>query len=220
MNVTQGHACRLLTYFQVMPSYIDFMSVFTVRIDDRAEISDLRFSSFRDSVRLSPNAPGLNLPHLALTGRGYQLCYTLKSVANKTQEKHPTKWQAIPKENWTWSIRQGAFHHQFDVGHGTSLWILTSAYDKLQKRVEGLTGQKGRCQDRTFNSPADGFVSSLAVHLLLAQWASEDWRGYLRCLEQVLEEKVSNLLTNCSRVSGQKQLTLAQDEERSSGNIL
>jgi hypothetical protein len=25
---------------------------------------------------------------------------------------------------------------------------------------------------------------------MLAQWATEDWRGYIRWLEQVLEEKV------------------------------
>lgn len=192
-----------------MPSYIDFVSAFSKKRQDDEDVSDLRFSSFRESIRLSPAACGLNLPHLALSGRGFQLSYNLKSVTNKSKER--TSWPAV-KEKWDWSVRQAVFHHQFDMSEGSSLWIITSARDYLQKRVQKLTGQterrppgasqanssedeielQSRPADRNYSTAADSFVASLSIHLMLAQYASEDWRGYVRWLEQMLEKKVSH----------------------------
>ncbi|KAH8761157.1 hypothetical protein F5883DRAFT_129435 [Diaporthe sp. PMI_573] len=197
-----------------MPSYIDFVSAFCKKRQDDEDVSDLRFSSFRESIRLSPIACGLNLPHLALSGRGFQLSYNLKSVTNKSKEK--TSWPAViqSKEKWDWSVRQAVFHHQFDMKEGSSLWIITSARDYLQKRVQRLTGQterrppitsqanisedetelQSRPADRNYTTAADSFIASLSIHLMLAQYASEDWRGYVRWLEQMLEKKTKAAL--------------------------
>lgn len=205
-----AHAKRIFTYFQVMPSYIDFVSAFCKKMQDDEDVSDLRFSSFRESIRLSRDSCGLDLPHLALSGRGFQLSYNLKSVTNKSKEK--PSWSAVidRKEKWDWSVRQAVFHHQFDMKEGSSLWIITSARDYLQKRVQKITGQterklpatsqaksdeedtdlQTRPADRTYTTAADSFIASLSIHLMLAQYASEDWRGYVRWLEQMLEKKV------------------------------
>jgi hypothetical protein len=211
LDVTLEHVCKIFTYFQVMPSYIDFISVFTVRPDDEDEVSDLRFSGFRERVRLStdPNMRGLKVDALALSGRAYQLSYNLKCIANKTKEAG--KLDVVAQEKWQWSPRQAAIHHQFDVEKGTTLWIVTAARTELQMRIQDLTDQagtgaavpgpagsaaaqttaaNGRAEDRTFTTAEDSFIASLSVHLLLAQWASEDWRSHLRWLEQVLEKKV------------------------------
>lgn len=216
LNISLAHAKRIFTYFQVMPSYVDFVSVFSARRTDEFDVSDIRFSSFRERVRLAPDAQGLDLPHLGVSGRGYQLSYNLKGIVNKSKES--PKWSAgIHQTKWDWSTRQAVFHHQFDMGHGTTLWILTSARKYLQERVQKLVGQSGtvqsralqqagngiqpktpnddeeveaRMEDRTFSTVEESFVASLSVHLLLAQYASEDWRGYLRWLEQMLESKV------------------------------
>lgn len=193
-----------------MPSYIDFVSAFCKKRQDDEDVSDLRFSSFRESIRLSPDSSGLDLPHLALSGRGFQLSYNLKSVTNKSKEK--PSWPEVmnTKDTWDWSVRQAVFHHQFDMKEGSSLWIITSARDYLQKRVQKITGQtarklpatghvnsgededelQSRPADRTYTTAADSFIASLAIHLMLAQYASEDWRGYVRWLEQMLEKKV------------------------------
>ena len=211
LSVSLAHATKILTYFQVMANYVDFMSVFTIRPDDEHEVSDLRFSSFRDLVRLNANTETLRLPHLGLGGRGFQLSYNLKCVSNRSRES--SLWPVVPKDQWRWSTRQAAFHHQFDVEQGTSLWILTSARDELQNRVAELTGQRlaetgkrtspapapaveleAREEDRNFSTRQNSFIASLSVHLMLVQWASEDWRGYIRWMEQMLEKKVGDLL--------------------------
>ncbi|KAK6072121.1 hypothetical protein SCUP234_09391 [Seiridium cupressi] len=239
LNLTLSHAKSIFTYFQVTPSYIDFISVFTVNRSDEADVSDLRFSSFRERVRLGAHSNCLSLPHLALSGRAFQLSYNLKCVSNTTRES-PTGWSRVANtpEEWQWSTRemldsssvdrlsfgatlrfiveklkkltrflkysQAVFHHQFDMKEGTTLWILTAARNYLQKRVQKLVGQNGtqmasstndednlqpRSEDRSFSTPGKSFISSLSVHLVIAQYASEDWRGYLRWLEQMLEKK-------------------------------
>jgi len=188
LDITLENARRVFTYFQVMPSYVEFVSVFAVKEGEQYEASDLRFSGFRETVYLSPSARQLRLDYLGLGGRGYQLCYNLKCVANKSLEEK--RLSRLPRDKWKWSNRQMAFHHQFDTDRGTSLWILTAARDDLQQRVQKLVGPSGRAKDRDYSSAESSFVASLSAHLLLAQAASEDWRGHLRWLEQVLEEKV------------------------------
>jgi len=183
-----------------MPAYVDFISLFAVNAREGGdEISDLRFSGFREVVRLSPGYPGLSLRHLGLGGRGYQMSFNLKCVANQSMSS--PEWPNLPRNEWSWHVRQAAVHHQFDVEKGTTLWILTAARDHLQTRVEALTGQAsdcagtlrpiGRAQDRDFSDTEKSFVASISVHLMLAQWASEDWRGYIRWMEQELEKFVS-----------------------------
>ncbi|KAJ0107648.1 hypothetical protein J7T55_010253 [Diaporthe amygdali] len=216
LDVSLSHAERIFTYFQVMPSYIDFVSAFCKKRQDDEDVSDLRFSSFRETIRLSTTSCGLSLPHLALSGRGFQLNYNLKSVTNKSKEK--PSWSAVinKKEKWDWSVRQAVFHHQFDMKQGTSLWIITSARDYLQKRVQKLTGQtekkppatgqangsedevelQSRPADRKYTTAEDSFIASLSIHLMLAQYASEDWRGYVRWLEQMLEKKTKTALVD------------------------
>ncbi|CZT53096.1 uncharacterized protein RSE6_14535 [Rhynchosporium secalis] len=205
LSVTRDIASRMLTYFQVMPSYIDFISVFAVHPGQKIEAVELRFSGFRERVLLSKVARGLQLPSAALTGQNFQLCYNLKCVA--------LKYGSGRREDWLWSPRQAAVHHQFDVGEGTALWIIASARDELQERVSELTGSEGRLDDRTFDSPAESFISGLTVHLMLAQWATEDWRGYIRWLEQVLEKKTIYALRSSDFIPGADDISFIQKKE-------
>src|SRR5436190_1946501 len=111
---------RILTFHQVMASCLDFISVFGTQSKPR----DLRFSGFHEQTLLSspPCAPAT--PELHRSGRHYQLCYNLKSVAVVTSE------DALVKSSW--SIRQAAFHHQFDVAEGNALWIVAKGDKELK----------------------------------------------------------------------------------------
>ncbi|OIW32047.1 hypothetical protein CONLIGDRAFT_652875 [Coniochaeta ligniaria NRRL 30616] len=208
-------ACSILTYFQVMPSYIDYMTVFAIKFGEQVDASDLRFSGFKERLLLSPVATGtrsLSLPQLGLSGRSFQICFNLKSVSLK---------KAVGvRERWQWSPRQAVFHHQFDAGHGTSLWIMTSARDDIQNRIQELTGENGDEEDRSFETPARSFISSLAVHSVLAQWASEDWRGYIRWLEQVLEEKTIDALRSGTFVPSSEDISFVQKKEDETNRVI
>lgn len=160
-----------------MSSYLDFIYVFGKQKKSR----DLGHTGFREQTLLSDRPlQGPAISDLGRSGRQFQISYNLK--APYFREK-PGK---------IWTIRQVAIHHQFDIIEGTSLWIITKGDHKdLKKYIEDLTGPNGRREDYDFTTPATCFASSLAVHTLLAHWASEDWRVRIRALEDDVDEAVS-----------------------------
>jgi hypothetical protein len=179
---------RIMTYHQVMSAYLDFVSVFGHQSRPR----DLRFSGFREETVLSDPPRGLMFPDLGRSGRLFQLCYNLKAPAPRDDQKTIQ------------SIRQAAIHHQFDAVEGTSLWIIAKGDDLLKTRIEQMTGPRGRPEDRTFTTVAECFRSSLAVHLLLCNWSTEEWRWYIQSFEDIIDRDVT--LSHCGR--GSKALIL------------
>jgi hypothetical protein len=170
---------RTLTYHQVMPGYLHFLSAF----GQQSRPHSARFSGFREHTALAMPSPGQAIPDLGRSGRQFQLCYNLKSVSC-TSAPDTVKRQRV------WSIRQVALCHQFDIVEGTTLWVLTKGALDLKERIKEMTGRSGRTEDRAFGTPQECFQSSLAVHLLLTHWASEEWRWYIQWLEEVIDEEV------------------------------
>ena len=172
---------RILSYYQVVPSYIDFLLLFGVHKHTREK----RFSGFHSQIQLE-YTPSLAVDYLGRSGRQFQLCYNLKSVGRWTDPG-----RLAPRDD-QWSFRQGAFHHQFDIIKGTALWIITRANLDLKQRIEEATGKTGRSEDRQFQTSEQCLKSSFAIHLLLCHWASENWRTYFQWLEDTVEDEVSN----------------------------
>lgn len=182
LNTSKKMLVRILSYHQVMPGYLDFMCVFGSQSEPRG----LRFSGFREQTSLVTPPCGPAVPDLGRSGRQFQICYNLKSVAC-------TSTAGAPVEQMIWSIRQAAFHHQFDVLEGTTLWIVTKGDLNIRSRVQDMTSIKGRPEDRAFDTPEDSFKSSLAVHLLYSHWSGEEWRWYIQWLEDIIEQEVSGI---------------------------
>ncbi|KAL8754822.1 MAG: hypothetical protein Q9199_004065 [Rusavskia elegans] len=174
LKVSRRMLTRILTYHQVMPSYLDFLFVFGLSNSAR----ELRFSGFRQQISLPDRAENPAIPGMGRSGHSFQMCYNLKGVACISTEK-PAQW----------SIRQAAIHHQFDMEEGTALWIVTKGDLEIKDRVKTLTGKDGRPEDRAFDSPEKCLKSNLAVHLLICHWSTEDWRWYIQHLEDAIEEE-------------------------------
>ena len=183
LKITRKMLVRIMSYYQVMPSYLEFLLLFGTHRHSREK----RFSAFRSECLLGVQNPELNI--LGRNGEQFQLCYNLKAVARWTETG-----QLIPTDSH-WSIRQGTVHHQFDVWKGNSLWIITRAGLDIKQRVESMTGKSGRSEDREFQTPKQCLKSSLAVHLLLCHWSSENWRTYFQWLEDTVESEVSGTFT-------------------------
>jgi hypothetical protein len=179
LKITRKMLVRVLSYYQVMPSYLEFLLVFGIHKHSREK----RFSGFRSDLMLS-NGQNLAITSLGRSGRQLQLCYNLKTVAKWTEEG-----RLMPSDN-KWSIRQGAFYHQFDIENGNSLWIITRAGLDIKQRVESMTGKNGRSEDREYQNLPQCLRSSLAVHLLLCHWSFENWRTYFQWLEDTVEREV------------------------------
>jgi|SRR5450432_2219011 len=188
LKITKTMLTRILSYHQVMIGYLDFISVFGLQSEPR----DLRFSGFREQTLLRDPPYVDPVSSLGRSGRQYQMCYNLKSVSCKTSQT-----TYIEEKNWV--IRQAAFHHQFDVVEGTTTWIVTEGRHEIMDRVKQLTGKDGKPEDRACDTTENSFRSTLAVHLLCANWSAEAWRWYIQWLEQVIDRQVRTpvaLITN------------------------
>ena len=173
---------RLMTYHQVMPSYLDFINVFGFH----AHVREPRFSGFREQMILVKNTK-LEVSSLGRTGQQFQLCWNLKAPGQWSEE---ATLQPGPVK---WSIRQGAFHHQFDLIEGTTLWIVTKPGLDIKERIQDVTGKEGNEEDRQFTTAEQCFKSTFAVHLLICHWATEKWRPYMQWLEDRVEDKVCEI---------------------------
>lgn len=181
LKITRRSLAQLLTYHQVMPVYLDFMFVFGAQSDAK----DLRYSAFRKQTSFKTFISGsLALPDLGRSGLNFKLCYNLKSVTLKKEHGENSKLNE-------WSIRQAAFYHQFDVVSGNALWIVTKGRTDILDRYKELTGPAGDPEDRSFGTLDECFRSSLAPHLLYCHWSTEEWRWYIRWLEEIIDVDVS-----------------------------
>ena len=171
---------EILTFRQVMPTFLDFLYVF----GQRSVPADLQFSGFREQVVLTNPPCDLAQPGLGRNGEHYQMCYNLRGVAIAEENKGDSMQNV-------WSIRQTVVHHQVDVVSGNTLWIVIKGNLEIQQRFKALTDKNARAQDKSFGTTEDCFRSSLSAHLMYSHWAMEDWRWYIKWLEEVVDKQVS-----------------------------
>lgn len=163
---------ELLTWHQVTPAYTDFMLVFGMQTHSK----DLLFGEFRAQIHIKPTDATNSIAVLGRSGRHYESCYNLKSVSQSQQGVD------------SYSIRQSAFYHRFDVVGGNTLWIVTKGGTDLQDRFKELTSRESARQ--MFKDTEDCFRSSLSAHLAFCYWSTEDWHGYIRYMETVVSKYV------------------------------
>ncbi|KAL8698878.1 MAG: hypothetical protein Q9201_006329 [Fulgogasparrea decipioides] len=178
-----------------MPGYLEFVSVFGIHNHFR----EPRFSGFRDQCSFTKNTK-LEVDSLGRSGRQFQLCWNLKA---------PGKWTEVgtlTPGSEKWSVRQGAFHHQFDVENGTTLWIITKPGLDIKDRIQDVTGKSGNEEDRRFTNPEQCMRSSFAIHLLIGHWATEKWRQYFQWLEDKIEDETFLLVYDARGPGHSKQL--------------
>lgn len=101
-----------------MPKYIDFLLVYGAREED----GELPFSGFYTRPTLADPNPGHVITCLKRSGQVHELWYNLKAVGlQETKPKEPNERR--------WKIRQLAVYHHFDLGTGTSLWVIGDPHE-------------------------------------------------------------------------------------------
>ena len=157
-----------------MPQYLDFLLTF----GDQDEAPDPSISGFREMSCLEHPESELEMPDLGRSGTRFQLCYNLRAVAHKSNDR-------------IWSIRAAAICHQFDVTKGTTLWINSSgAASGIYEKVKGATAAVASPANRDFSTTESSFRASLSIHLLYAHWAQDEWRPYVKFLKEQVKDKV------------------------------
>ncbi len=181
LKITREMLTLLFTFHQIMPAFLDFLSPF-----GRQEYpKDFRFSALYHENGLTKRDEGPRIPELGRSGREIRICYNLMSV-------EPSKRQ----ENWPWSIRQTAVYHSFDVETRRANWIIVKGDQLMKKRIMSATAGSGGMSDLTsFGTLGQAFASTFATHLILCDWASENWRWYINYLEEMLQDATKRHLS-------------------------
>ncbi|CZR62157.1 uncharacterized protein PAC_12054 [Phialocephala subalpina] len=181
LRISRQMMLAALTHHQVMPSFLDFIFPF----GNQEYLQDFYFSGLREETRLQSPAEGLVIPQLGRSGREVRMCYNLKSV--ETSDGNP---------EWPWSIRQTAVYHSFDVETGKAFWITVKGSQLIKNRIQEATakGAVRQTELKSFDSNLKAFASTLATHLVLADWCVEEWRWYLNFLEKRLQDTTGRAL--------------------------
>ncbi|KAL9023774.1 MAG: hypothetical protein Q9196_006980 [Gyalolechia fulgens] len=173
LKTTREMLMQSLTYFQVMPEFLDFV----FPLGERVVAQDFYSDGFYQRTRLSEATQGLNIPGRAWSGQGIELCYSLKSVE---RSEHQT--------DWPWSIRHCATHHTFDVMNIRSTWVIVKGNQLIEKRMTSATSGRGPPEFSSYDSIDRAFAASLALHTILIDWSVENWRWYINFLQDQFED--------------------------------
>lgn len=152
------------THFNVMPEFVDFLFPFGFQ----SYKQDFYFSGFRQRTHLAEQWR-YTTPSPSPVGKGFQICYNLKSVE--------------PSDSDAWSIRHCAIHHSFDLDFVRTSWITIKGDELMKRRIESATSDRGPHEPSDFKSLDGAFKASLEMHLIFCDWAAENWRWYINSLE-------------------------------------
>ena len=161
------------TYLQVMPEFLDFVFLFGYQV----QAQDLYCSGFHQRTHLTGIQKSLEVPERNWSGRDLQVCYSLKSVEHSGAQR-----------DWPWSIRHCALHHSFDIVNVRSTWIIIKGDSSMEQRIQSAASNRGPGELSSFATVDRAFAASLATHLLVCDWSGENWRWYIKALEDRFEE--------------------------------
>ncbi|KAI1386686.1 uncharacterized protein F4822DRAFT_410936 [Hypoxylon trugodes] len=170
LGCTKEQLTLLLTYYQVMPCFLDFILTFSVRGNPVAH------ALFRQENYLERNSPEFSLPQLKRGGVQMQHAFNLLSVERASD----------PEEKDQWPLRQVALYHSLDVTNGRCFWIILKGDRLIARRIYSATKHHRHLKAAEITSPETSFIASLQVQMIAIEWCSESWADYIDYLEEMI----------------------------------
>jgi hypothetical protein len=161
----------LLTHYQVMPQFLDFVFMFKIRR------RPLAHAAFRHENYLSNNGVPLRLPTLGRSGVQIQHAFCLLSVEENRQEIHP------------WPLRQMVLYHSFDCETGKAVWMILKANGSMRSSMEKELKGMNCFQPKLEAHREHSFSATLRIHLLVIEWCAENWAKYIDYMEDEIKDK-------------------------------
>jgi hypothetical protein len=158
---------RLTWSIEVDPSFLDSLFAF----GDQDEPLDASLAHFRSDDKLALSESWPPVPRLGRSGKELRHSFLLRSVERAEDAADP------------WSIRQVAAYHSFDVENGRSVWITIKGNDLLQRRIMDDSVDLPVHQGAMGPDVGASFEASLATHLIFFRWCDQNWRWFVRDME-------------------------------------
>ncbi|KAH6613722.1 hypothetical protein B0J18DRAFT_470055 [Chaetomium sp. MPI-SDFR-AT-0129] len=155
---------KLLTYHQVMPSFVDLICTFQSR-----EIP-LDYALFRRENYLDRDSPTLRLPHLGRSGIQIQHAFNLLTVERTDLGK---------QEFNQWPLRHATLYHSLDLETGRAVYLGMKGNSELALRIKEAGQSNRHMLATTPRTREKSFIASLQVHLIMLEWCGENWNEYI-----------------------------------------
>ncbi|TPX07953.1 uncharacterized protein E0L32_010408 [Thyridium curvatum] len=118
------------------------------------------------------------LPSLGRSGRELRYCFNIRSVERANSEP-----------GWSWSIRNLAIYHSFDVETGRFFWVGIKANKLIRERIYQAI-QRPKFSTVPLSTLEGSFAATLEVLWVILDWTQEHWRGYINNLDEDLRKIV------------------------------
>ncbi|KAK3904039.1 hypothetical protein C8A05DRAFT_42815 [Staphylotrichum tortipilum] len=174
LGCSKEQLSMLLTYHQVMPSFLDLVFTF----QDRRE-KPLNYALFRHENYLDVTSPSLSLPHLGRSGIQVQHAFNLLTV-----ERADAVW-----EHNQWPLRHASLYHSLDLKTGRAVYIVMKGNAELAARIKTATDTNRHLRPDTPRTSEQSFLASLQVHLIMLEWSVESWGKYIDSMDDRLQDK-------------------------------
>ncbi|KAF1978303.1 hypothetical protein BU23DRAFT_221242 [Bimuria novae-zelandiae CBS 107.79] len=166
----------LFTYHRVAPAFLEFLYSTVYRT--REENHDAYFSGVEEAHQLALPRLSQAFPELGRSGRLLKLSYNLRSAEKKPPEL------GLREYEFAWSIETMAVYHSFDIETGHALWLTCESNAKVRGYIKEIISSP---VEFDLQSNRARFMATLATHVLVCDWTVQNWRWYLKALEDEIE---------------------------------
>ncbi|KAM0233367.1 hypothetical protein ACHAPO_007061 [Fusarium lateritium] len=178
LNCSRDTFSYILSYHQVPPNFIDFVSAFG--FTHYPTDYYMTGFDFDDNLGVKDSSKLVKISHLGRSGREHRMQYLLRSVESDVAFDGSTKW----------NIRQTAVYHSFDLIEGKALWINLKANSLLEDMIKEATADSAIIDSAAMGDLAESFSSTLTIHLVFIEWCDRNWR---KCINDC-ETKIRDIL--------------------------
>ncbi|KAK4231947.1 hypothetical protein QBC38DRAFT_178135 [Podospora fimiseda] len=184
LDCSKAMFTSVMSWHQIMAPFVDLVLGF----GNQPSGKEFHYTSFRHEASLDQNHSDIfSIPELGRSGLGIRHCFNLWSPEETVSPKSNTP---------SWSLRQAAAYHSFDLKSGRAVWITIKANDVLKKRIIGATDTCDALQVEALSELAGCFSAALTTHLIFFEWCGERWRKY----NGSLEKDTSNILDKANNI--------------------
>jgi hypothetical protein len=172
----------LLSYHQVMPSFVEFCFELKSREDP---VSTTLFR--QEDLSDNHDSEGPKKP-LGNAGMQIQHAFNLLGL-----EEERTRY------DYAWPFRHVTIYHSFDTKSGKAFWIIIKGNTVIRDLITSSTRGAETVEPEAMKTPMRAFVASLRVQLQILEWCTQHWGDYIDYLES--QSKKSSALVTQSPVA-------------------
>lgn len=140
-----------------------------------------------NNTLLSRNEHTLPIEQLGRSGREIRYSFVLRSVESSSS--------VTTKPSPSWSIRQLAVYHSFDVISGQAFWLTCKGNSVNEEQFKDALNESEFLHSTNLRTVPEMFSASVDMLTLILDWCDDDWRYYINEIVDEVSRKADKART-------------------------